>query len=61
VKTLGPQAERLTRLSEPGLDWVSLAQGMGVPGARVETAEELTRELERALAIAGPHLIEAIV
>jgi thiamine pyrophosphate-dependent acetolactate synthase large subunit-like protein len=34
---------------------------MGVHGARVETAEDLTRELERALAEAGPQLIEAIL
>jgi thiamine pyrophosphate-dependent acetolactate synthase large subunit-like protein len=34
---------------------------MGVPGVQVETVEGLTRELERALAEAGPQLIEAIL
>jgi len=61
VRTLGPQAKRLTQLSEPALDWVHLATGMGVPGVRVETAEGLARQFERALTNAGPHVIEAIV
>jgi acetolactate synthase-1/2/3 large subunit len=61
AKDVGPQAQRLIGLTEPPIDWVSLANGMGVPGARVDTAEDLARELERALAEAGPRLIEAIV
>jgi thiamine pyrophosphate-dependent acetolactate synthase large subunit-like protein len=32
-----------------------------VPGARVETAEDLTQQLARALSDAGPSVIEAIV
>jgi len=55
----GPAARALTNLSEPGLDWVKLAAGMGVPAVRVETADTMVRELERALAEPGPHLIEA--
>jgi acetolactate synthase-1/2/3 large subunit len=55
----GPQAQSLTSLADPALDWVALAKGMGVPGAAVETAEDLVRELQRALAEPGPHLIEA--
>jgi acetolactate synthase-1/2/3 large subunit len=61
VKEVGKQAQSLIGLTRPAIDWVSLAKGMGVPGARVETAEDLTRELERALAEAGPRLIEAIL
>jgi acetolactate synthase-1/2/3 large subunit len=34
---------------------------MGVPAARAEDAETLVREIERALAEPGPHLIEAIL
>jgi thiamine pyrophosphate-dependent acetolactate synthase large subunit-like protein len=34
---------------------------MGVPGVRVDTAGDLAREVERALTIAGPHVIEALV
>jgi acetolactate synthase-1/2/3 large subunit len=61
VKELGQQARQLVHLTEPAIDWVSLAKGMGVPGMRVETAEDLAREFERALAEAGPQLIEAIL
>jgi acetolactate synthase-1/2/3 large subunit len=61
AKEVGKQAQSLIGLTQPAIDWVSLAKGMGVHGARVETAEELTRELERALAEAGPQLIEAIL
>ncbi len=57
----GPKARALTDLSHPDLDWVALARGFGVPGTRVETAEELDRELARALAEPGPHLLEAIL
>jgi acetolactate synthase I/II/III large subunit len=48
-------------LSRPPLDFVALSQGMGVPAARAETAEDVVRELERALAEPGPHLIHAIL
>lgn len=60
AKEIGKQAQSLMALTQPAIDWVSLAKGMGVPGARVETAEDLAGELERALAEAGPQLIEAI-
>jgi acetolactate synthase-1/2/3 large subunit len=61
VKEFGKQAQSLIGLTQPAIDWVSLAKGMGVPGARVETAEDLAREFERSLAEAGPRLIEAIL
>jgi acetolactate synthase-1/2/3 large subunit len=57
----GPAARGLTNLGEPALDWVRLATGMGVPAVRTEDAETLVRELERALAETGPHLIEAVL
>ena len=57
----GRNARALTDLSEPVLDWVALAQGLGVPATRAETADELVAQLERALAEPGPALIEAIL
>jgi acetolactate synthase-1/2/3 large subunit len=54
----GPRSRRLLDLTEPDLDFVALAAGMGVPGRRVETAEELTRALEASFAEPGPSLIE---
>lgn len=46
-------------LTRPDLDWVRLAQGMGVPAQRTDNAEAFTAMLARALAEPGPHLIEA--
>ena len=54
----GPLARRLLDLTDPELDFVALAHGMGVPGRRVETAEELTAALEASLTEPGPALIE---
>jgi acetolactate synthase-1/2/3 large subunit len=51
-------AKALTRLSPPEIDWVRLAAGFGVPGVRVESAEDLAVAIRRALAEPGPHLIE---
>ncbi|HJV52092.1 MAG TPA: acetolactate synthase large subunit [Noviherbaspirillum sp.] len=57
----GPKAKAQLDLNSPGLDFVQLAQGMGVPAVRATTAEDFTAALERALATPGPHLIEAMV
>jgi acetolactate synthase-1/2/3 large subunit len=48
-------------LDLPGLDFVAMSQGLGVPATRATTAEELAEQLRRALAEPGPHLIEAII
>jgi acetolactate synthase-1/2/3 large subunit len=56
----GPQADSLTRLSDPDIDWAALSQSMGVPGVTVDSAEQLNAELARAFAEPGPHLIEAV-
>ena len=57
----GERAQRLLDLGSPALDFVALAQGMGVPGERAETAEELAAALRRALAEPGPHLVQAVL
>jgi acetolactate synthase-1/2/3 large subunit len=57
----GPQALALTDLSHPELDWVSLAKGLGVSGRRVESADQFSDALARALAEPGPSLIEALL
>jgi acetolactate synthase-1/2/3 large subunit len=59
VSRPGPQSLGLTELSRPSIDWVSLAQGFGVPARSVSTAEALHAELARAVAEPGPALIEA--
>lgn len=61
VQEFGAQARNLINLTDPAIDWVSLAKGMGVPAVRVETADDLVRQLERALPEPGPHLIEVML
>ena len=55
----GPRAQSLLDLSNPDLDWVALARGMGVRAERAESAEDLTAKLERALGEPGPDVIVA--
>jgi acetolactate synthase-1/2/3 large subunit len=57
----GKRAGQLLDLGGPSLDFVSLAQGMGVPASRATTAEELADQLRAALAEPGPHLIAAML
>jgi acetolactate synthase I/II/III large subunit len=48
-------------LDHPFLNWVKIGEGFGVPGVAVDRAEDLARELEKALTHKGPRLIEAIM
>jgi acetolactate synthase-1/2/3 large subunit len=57
----GPQAQSLTDLARPEIDWVSLGKSLGVPGTRVETADAFAQALARAFAEPGPALIEALL
>jgi acetolactate synthase I/II/III large subunit len=57
----GPRAREMLDLQRPDLDFVRLAQGLGVPATRASTAEEFCQQLERALGAPGPSLIEAMV
>jgi acetolactate synthase I/II/III large subunit len=57
----GPQARRLLDLTEPDLDFCALAQGMGVPAHRAESADDLADALERGFAEDGPSLIEVLI
>ncbi|MGZ4735848.1 MAG: acetolactate synthase large subunit [Acidimicrobiia bacterium] len=60
VEAPGPKALSMLDISGPDLDFVALAQGMGVPATRPADSEALTRDLERAIREPGPHLIEAV-
>ena len=59
--TPGPKALDMLDLSRPDLDWVKLAEGMGVPGSRATTSEDLDAQLRTALSEPGPRLIEAVL
>jgi acetolactate synthase I/II/III large subunit len=59
--SVGAKARAQLDLGRPTLDFARIAQGMGVHGVRVGSAEELLGALEYALSMPGPHLIEAVV
>lgn len=57
----GPTAKSMLDLSNPEIDWATLAQSMGVHGVVCETAETFDSELERAFSCDGPNLIAALL
>jgi acetolactate synthase-1/2/3 large subunit len=56
-----PRTLSMLDLSRPDLDFVALAQGMGVAATRATCAEEFDAQLAEAMATPGPRLIEAMV
>lgn len=59
AERIGPKARSQLDLGNPGLDFSRIAQGMGVHAVSTDTAEDFCKALEYALAMPGPHLIEA--
>lgn len=57
----GKNAGAMFDIDAPGLDWVALAAGHGVPGTRVETGETLEAALAEADTVEGPFLIEVVL
>ena len=57
----GPKARSQLDLSGPDLDFVEVARGLGVPAQRVDTAEDLSDAIQRAVGEPGPKLIEVVV
>jgi acetolactate synthase I/II/III large subunit len=57
----GPKAKDLLDLSRPDLDFVRIAEGMGVPAVAVRTAEEAVEAPAKAHAKPGPHLVDAVL
>ena len=48
----------LTYLDHPRVNWVSLADGYGVPGSSVSSMEEFRTALRTAFETDGPYLIQ---
>jgi len=46
-------------MSNPKIDWVAIAKGLGIEGAYADTSEELCELLENAYENNGPFLIQA--
>ena len=56
-----PKTLSMLDLSRPDIDWVGLAEGMGIPASRAHSAEEFYRQFADAMEGQGPCLIEAMV
>jgi acetolactate synthase-1/2/3 large subunit len=57
----GPKALSMLDLSNPTLDWVQLAAGMGVEAVRVDTLPAFAAVFSSAMASSGPRLIEVVL
>ena len=54
----GPRASNMFDIGHPDLDWVRLAEGMGVPGTRATSLDTFAKALRDGFASQGPSLIE---
>lgn len=59
--TAAERAGRVLDMDDPMLDWVKMAEGMGVPARRVDTAEDFADVFATAMKARGPFLIEAVI
>ena len=57
----GRKALDMLDLSRPELNWVQMANGMGVEAVRVEDCETFHAALIAGLAVNGPYLIEVVI
>lgn len=57
----GPKAMSMLDLTNPSIDWVKLAESMGVRGFRADSAESFNKAFAASLAETGPSLIEAVI
>ena len=57
----GPAAKEMLEIGGPDIDWVSLAESMGMPATAATTGEEFDAAFEEAMKNTGPRLIAAIV
>ena len=57
----GRTALDMMDLGNPDLDWVGLARGMGVEGARAETMEQFADVFAQANARPGPFVVELVI
>jgi acetolactate synthase-1/2/3 large subunit len=60
VQQVSSNIKKLLKLTPPDIDWVKLANGMGVNAARAKTTAQYVRHLETAIHTPGPHLIEVV-
>ncbi len=57
----GRKALDMLDLSRPTLDWVQMANGMGVEAVRVDTCEAFHKAMVAGIAVKGPYLVEVVM
>jgi acetolactate synthase-1/2/3 large subunit len=57
----GPKAASMLDIGNPNMDFVAMAQGMGVMATRATTAEEFNEQFAAAMEQRGPVLIDAVI
>ncbi len=57
----GPAADGMLSLGNPEIDWVKLAESMGVAAEAVSTCDGFNDALRRAVAMKGPRLIACMI
>jgi acetolactate synthase I/II/III large subunit len=57
----GPTAMNMLDLGNPDLDWVKLANGMGVEAARATTLEDCAALMQASFQKSGPFVIELVI
>jgi acetolactate synthase-1/2/3 large subunit len=58
---LGALANNMLDIGRPDLNWVKLAEGLGVEASRAATTSEFDRQFTAALKANGPRLVEAVL
>jgi acetolactate synthase-1/2/3 large subunit len=61
AREIGKVANDMIDIGRPDLNWVKLAEGLGVPATRATTADEFIGQFRAAVNQTGPTLIEALV
>lgn len=61
MESVSGRAQALFDLSRPALDWIKIAEGLGVEASRAETAERFADQLRSAMQSKGPRLIEVVL
>jgi acetolactate synthase-1/2/3 large subunit len=61
VGSAGPKALSMLDLHNPEMNWVQIANGLGVEASRATTSEEFAAQYASAMAQRGPRLIEAML
>jgi acetolactate synthase-1/2/3 large subunit len=57
----GPRAIDMLTLDRPTLDFVQLAKGMGVEGARIDDLDGFVKQMQYAMGHKGPYLVEVVM